>query len=172
MWLQQNWVNHQFPPNVLFILTFNRCNILFTWYIQKLDGVGPVDNRPSTDKLNRFVPPPKKKLLHVTRDMWHMTRDMWHGACDMLWWVNILSKFQLPSSYGLWYMIFWRSVGKGSLTDWLNHGGDCRTAPYTPGMLITWLTWYSHDGWNPKNLVENLKEVGIRFFSICMDSRK
>ena len=35
--------------------------------VDKLDGVGPVDNRPSTDKLHHFVN--KKKKLHVTRDM-------------------------------------------------------------------------------------------------------
>ena len=52
---------------------------------QKLDGVGPIDNRPSTDKLQRFVREKKKKkklwhvkchTLHVTYDMWHMTRDI------------------------------------------------------------------------------------------------
>ena len=42
----------------------------------KVDGVGPVDNRPSTDKLHHFV----KKI--VTCDMWHVTRDMWHVTCD------------------------------------------------------------------------------------------
>ena len=34
----------------------------------KLDGVGPIDNRPSTNKLHHFVPPPQKKKLHVTCD--------------------------------------------------------------------------------------------------------
>ena len=45
---------------------------------------------------------------HLTRDTWHVTPDMWHLTCDMwqltydTWWgVNIISKFQLPSSYGL-----------------------------------------------------------------------
>ena len=33
--------------NLLFIATF--------WTIYKLDGVGPVDNRPSTDNLYHFV---------------------------------------------------------------------------------------------------------------------
>ena len=33
---------------------------------------------------------------HMTHDTWHVTRDMWH-----LVGVNILSKFKLPSSYGL-----------------------------------------------------------------------
>ena len=45
----------------------------------KLDGVGPVDNRPSTDKLHHFVRKTKqKKTWHVTRDMWHVTCDTWH----------------------------------------------------------------------------------------------
>ena len=50
----------------------------------KPDGVGPVDNRPSTDKLHLFVPKKKWHMtcdtwhVHVTCDMWHVTRDMWH----------------------------------------------------------------------------------------------
>ena len=37
----------------------------------KLDGVGPVDNRPSSDKLHHFVQKKKKKKKkkHVTYDM-------------------------------------------------------------------------------------------------------
>ena len=42
----------------------------------KLDGVGPVDNRPSTDKLHHSV---RKK---TTCDTWHVTRDTWHVTCD------------------------------------------------------------------------------------------
>ena len=37
-----------------------------------------------------------------------MTHDTW-------WGVNILSKCQLPNSYGLGVMMFWRFGGKGSL---------------------------------------------------------
>ena len=29
--------------------------------VKKLDGVGPIDNRPSTDQPNHFVPKKKKK---------------------------------------------------------------------------------------------------------------
>ena len=72
--------------------------------------------------------------------MWHVTRDMRRVTCDMLLGVNILSKFQLPSSSGWWFMIFWRLGGKGWLTDWLselmNDEADCRTAPASPGLLI------------------------------------
>ena len=90
--------------------------------VTKLDGVDPVDNRPSTDKLHHFVQKRRKKW-HVTRDMWHMTRDMWqvtgdtwHMTRDMFGGVNILSKFQLPSSYHLLFMILRRSGGKGWVT--------------------------------------------------------
>ena len=88
-------------------------------------------------------------MWHVTHDMWHVTHDMWHVTCDtwpvtcdMLWGVNILSKFQLPSSYGLWFMILWIFGEKAEwLTDWMNewinYEGVCRTAPATPGLLNT-----------------------------------
>ena len=29
---------------------------------------------------------------------WHLTSDTWYMTCDTGWWVNILSKFQVPSS--------------------------------------------------------------------------
>ena len=45
---------------------------------------------------------------HVTPDMWHVTSDMWHVTCDTWWGMNILSKLQLPSSYDLGVMMFWR----------------------------------------------------------------
>ena len=80
-------------------------------YSWKLDGVGPVDNRPSTDKFHHYV---QKKRKKKKNDMWHVTRDMFVGG------VNILSNFQLPSSYRLWFMILWRSGGKGWLNEWIN----------------------------------------------------
>ena len=123
---------------------------------KKLDGVGPVDNRPSTDKLHHFFWRKKKcDMWHVTCDMWHVTCDMWHVThdtwhvtcdtwrdmlhmtCDMFGGVNILSKFQLLSSYGLWFMILWISGGKGWLTESINYKAVYRTDPATPGLLIT-----------------------------------
>ena len=108
----------------------------FTWSGSKLDGVGPVDNRPSTKKLHHFV---KKNVTrdmgHGTWDMWHVTLDMRRVTCDMLWGVNILSKFQLPSSYGLWFMIFWILGGKGWLPQWINDKAGCKTDPATPSLL-------------------------------------
>ena len=92
-------------------------------------------------------------MWHVTRDIWHVAYDIWqcdmrHMTCDMLWGVNILSKFLLPSFSGLWFMIFWRFGGKGwrsdwrfggkgSRSDWMSNKADCRTAPATPGLLTT-----------------------------------
>ena len=76
--------------------------------------------------------------------MWHMTRDTWHVTCDTwhVWGVNILSKFQLPSSYRLWFMILWSSGGKGwldqSINQSVNDEAVYRTAPATPGLLIKW----------------------------------
>ena len=64
--------------------------------------------------------------------MWQVTHDMFGG-------VNILSKFQLPSSYRLWFMILWRSGGKGwlsqSVSQLMNDEAVYRTAPATPGLL-------------------------------------
>ena len=96
----------------------------------ELDGVGPVDNRPSTDNLYHFV---QKKNC----DMWHVTRDTWHVTYDMFGGVNILSKFQLPSSYRLGFMMLWRSGGKGCMNELMNDKAIYRTAPATPGLLIT-----------------------------------
>ena len=60
-------------------------------------------------------------------------------TCNTLWGVNNLSKYQLPSSYGLGVMMIRRFGGKGSLTELMNelfnHKGDCRTAPATPGLV-------------------------------------
>ena len=79
-------------------------------------------------------------MWHLTHEMWHVTCDMWHGTPDRWWEVNILSKFQVPSSYGLGVKIFWRYFGK-RVTQFINlsinNKGVCRTAPATPGPLIT-----------------------------------
>ena len=110
---------------------------------------------------------------HATRDMWHVTHDMWHVACDMFGGVNILSKFQLPSSYRLWFMILWRSGGKGWITElineWMNDKAVYRTAPATPGLfnIMTFCVIYilkfhlpsSHGIWHrPKDI------IGLKYY--------
>ena len=96
---------------------------VWLYYLTELDGVGPVDNRPSTNKLHQIVQ--KKKNVtcdtwHVTCDTWHMTRGTWHVTHDMLGVMNILSKFQFPSPYCLWIMMLWRYGGKGSMIESIN----------------------------------------------------
>ena len=70
--------------------------------------------------------------------MWHETRDMWHMTCDRWGEVKLLSKCQLPSSYGLGVKVFWRYFLQ-RITDsdykLINHEGVCRTSPATPGLL-------------------------------------
>ena len=102
-------------------------------------------------------PPPKSittwldlkcDMWHIKHDMWHLTcgvrhvtNDTWHVIYDMLWEVNILLKFQLSSTYYLWFMIFWQFGWKCWLNDWLNEWmhseAVCRTARTTQGLLIT-----------------------------------
>ena len=106
---------------------------------RKLDGVGPIDNRPSPNKLHYFV---KKKKWHVTQDKWHMTHDMWYmvgGECSL--------KISAPQL--LWFGItvpwiyFHKQWLSGRLNQLINHRGDCRTAPATPFLLIIFLEIYS-----------------------------
>ena len=60
-------------------------NSLIIWFFVKLDGVGPVDNRPSTDWFPLFPPPFffTCGTWHVTCDRWYVTGDMWQVICDM-----------------------------------------------------------------------------------------
>ena len=71
--------------------------------------------------------------------MWHVTCDSWHVKCDMWWGVNILSTFQLPSSYGVGGMVFGRYFHKGvseCLSQWMIYKAVCRTAPVILGLFI------------------------------------
>ena len=64
--------------------------------------VGHIDNRPQSTSCTTlsifffFI------RIFLTCDIWHVTRDKWHVTCDTWREVNIISKFQVPSSYGLW----------------------------------------------------------------------
>ena len=62
--------------------------------------------------------------LSETKKMWHLTPEMWHMGGG----VFIFSKFQLPSSYGLGVILFWRFGEKGLLNKWMNQS-------VTPGLL-------------------------------------
>ena len=73
------WVCYLFSGNQLIRvnLTVEFKVVFKNMFIWQLDGVGPVDNRPSTDKLHHFVQK-KKKMWLVSCDMWHVT----HVTCD------------------------------------------------------------------------------------------
>ena len=61
--------------------------------LKKIDRVGPVDNRPSTDNLHHFVRKKEDKncdIWHMTCDIWHITCDTWHVTCDTQEMMNIL----------------------------------------------------------------------------------
>ena len=104
--------------------------------VLKLDGVGPVDDRPSTDKLHLLVR--KKKKC----DMWHLTRDTWHATCDT-WHVTRLGVWTFSQNFSslaltvcdLWYYEDLEEKADG-LTQWMNHKAVYRTVPATPGLLI------------------------------------
>ena len=77
---------------------------------------------------------------------------MWHVTCDTHGVVDIVSKFQVPSSNCLEIMICWRLSREekdDSIDELINDKGVCRTAPATPGLLITqsevflWAPWKS-----------------------------
>ena len=76
LWLRNKvlkWRKLNLVQNIVSI-TISTTNLL------KLDGVRPVDRRPSTNKLHNFVKKEeeRKKVLHVTCDTWHVTCDRWH----------------------------------------------------------------------------------------------
>ena len=54
--------------------------------------------------------------------------------------VNLLSKFQHPSTYGLGVNVFWTYFQKGWLSQLINQlisdKGVCRIAPATSGLLM------------------------------------
>ena len=67
--------------------------------------------------------------------------------------MNILSKYLLPSYYGLGKTGFWRLGGNGSLThwmsQWIHYKSVCRTAPATPGLFLSQVVYFI-DNWRFK----------------------
>jgi hypothetical protein len=103
------------------VMTFDENQMFHGW---KLDGVGPVDNRPSTNKLHHFVHKKKCDMWHMTCDMWHVTRDMWHMTCDMLRGWTFSQNFSPLALMvcDLWYLEDW-DIGR--LTWLINDKGVC-----------------------------------------------
>ena len=69
-----------FAPNVIFFFFKHKISSIILLYLtiedrylDKLDGKGPVDNKPSNNKLHKFV---KKKIYIYIFDICHVTCDM------------------------------------------------------------------------------------------------
>ena len=67
---------------------------------------------------------------------WHITCETWHDmTCNRWGEVNLLLKYQLPSSSGLGVKVFWRFWRKRWLNYLLNKKSVCRPALATSGLL-------------------------------------
>ena len=96
---------------------------------KKLDGVGPVDNRPSTNKLHHFVQKKEEEkvtchMWHMTCDTWHVTSDMWHVTCDT-WNVTCLGggehSLKMSAPWLLLFVIYDNmKIWRKRITDWIN----------------------------------------------------
>ena len=54
--------------------------------------------------------------------MWHMIHDIWYVTCDTWREVNLLSKCQVSSSYGLGVKVLWRYLNKRNtyiMNEWM-----------------------------------------------------
>ena len=85
--------------------------------VLKLYGVGPVDNKPSTNKLHNFViiiifsSSSNCDMWHVICDMWHMKCDMWLMKCDMLGGVSFLTLLTVMEKDMFFYTtIVWAKI--------------------------------------------------------------
>ena len=77
----------------------------------------------------------------VIRDTWHMTHDLWHVTYDKWGELKLLSKLQVPSSYGLGVKVV--CPQRMTVSQFLKDKGVCRTAPATPCLLnISPHRWY------------------------------
>ena len=114
-------------------------SLTFFWKLSKSKQRRPFEGRLCIDLEN---------LQQFSSDMGHMTRDVWHVTCDMLRRVNILSKLQLPSSYGVGRTVSWRYFNKSWPTEWMNG-----KAFLTQNMFLS-LIWvqmiFTEDGFHPK----------------------
>ena len=68
----------------------------------KLDGVGPIDNIPCTNKLHHFV---KKKKIKNKKYNWQLTCDMWHVTCIMWHMVGGEHSLKISAPQLLWFGI-------------------------------------------------------------------
>ena len=82
---------------------------------------------------------------HVTCDLWHVTHDMWHMTFSVGWPLsrNVSSLALLVLDWQCLEDIWTKGSLKQSVSQLISNGGDWRTAPATPGLLITIKFWWS-----------------------------
>ena len=83
-------------------------------------------------------------MWHVTGDTWQVTRDTWHVTSDT-WHVTHSVGWTFSQNFSSLAIPVWDwqclediSTNHQSLNyliTFINYGGDCRTAPATPGLL-------------------------------------
>ena len=77
--------------------------------------------------------------------MWHVTYDMWHMTFSVGWSLsrNVSSHALLVWDWQCLEDIWTKGSVNQSVSQLISDGGDCRTAPATPGLLITIKFWWS-----------------------------
>ena len=135
---------------------------------EELDGVGPIDNRPSSDKLHHIV---KKKsdMWYVTCDTWHFTHDTWYVTRDM-WHVQGWSCSQnfSPLAFTVCYLWYYEDSEEKAdwLNQWMNDEAVYRTAPATQD-LLKMLLWNIY-----KKKIQTLFSFLLLYFDILNNFSK
>ena len=78
-------------------------------------------------------------VTHDTGDKWHVTQvtcDTWHMAHSVEWkFSQNVSSLALPVRDWRCLEYIWT---KGWISEWINDGGDCKTAPTKQGLVIAY----------------------------------
>ena len=72
---------------------------------KKLDGLGPVDNRPSTLSTKKIKTRWTCDTWHMTCDSCYMTRNMWHATCDT-WDMTHRRRWTFSQNFAPWLLWF------------------------------------------------------------------
>ena len=147
-WKQKVWRNFEqmkelplFEPSIKPAWLKSNSSIHIELLFKKLDGVGPVDNRPSTDEFHQFVKKKFKKMTcdtwHVKCDTWHVTRDKWHVTRLGGW---IFSENFSSLALTVCYLYHYEDLEKkaDSINELMSNKAVYRTASATPGLLKRW----------------------------------
>ena len=93
--------------------------------VQKLDGVGRIDKRPSTSVVLPIKRRRRRKYMwHMKGDKWYVTHDTWRVTCD--WWWTLCKNVRSLALmvWDLWY------------SEDLEEKNDSITFPYLQGHFL------------------------------------